>query len=310
MPIAIAVDVLLILVTASYRQTIFAYPSGGGSYIVSRENLGENPALIAGASLMVDYILTVAVSVSAGVAAIISIPQLEGLEKHRVAVCLAIVLLITLANLRGHQGVGPDLRGSRPTRTSSFSSRSCSSASPAPSSVGSAASTRFRSTPPRRNKGLVRAGGTLSLLILLRGFSSGAVALTGVEAISNGVPAFRRDESKNAATTLTWMATILGSLFLGVSILAHHLQPYPSDKVTAFAQMGKQVFGNGFTLLVPAARDRRDPHARGEHRVRRLPAPLVDHRPRRLPAAPAREPWRPSGVLQRRDRAGRAWRAC
>ena len=100
-PIAIAVVVLLALVTTSYRQTIFAYPSGGGSYIVSRENLGENPALIAGASLMVDYILTVAVSVSAGVAAIISIPQFEGLAKHRVAVCLAIILIITLANLRG-----------------------------------------------------------------------------------------------------------------------------------------------------------------------------------------------------------------
>jgi len=100
-PIAIAVAILLVLVTTSYRQTIFAYPSGGGSYIVSRENLGENPSLVAGASLMIDYILTVAVSVSAGVAAIISIPQFQGLEKHRVAVCLVIVLIITLANLRG-----------------------------------------------------------------------------------------------------------------------------------------------------------------------------------------------------------------
>src|SRR6478672_10820459 len=100
-PIAVAVALLLAIVATSYRQTIFAYPSGGGSYIVSRENLGENPALIAGASLLVDYILTVAVSISAGVAAIISIPQFASLEKHRVAVALAIIVFITLANLRG-----------------------------------------------------------------------------------------------------------------------------------------------------------------------------------------------------------------
>ena len=100
-PIAIAVAVLLALVATSYRQTIFAYPSGGGSYIVSRENLGENPSLVAGASLLVDYILTVAVSISAGVAAIISIPQFADLAKHRVAVALVIIAFITLANLRG-----------------------------------------------------------------------------------------------------------------------------------------------------------------------------------------------------------------
>lgn len=246
-PIAIAVDVLLVLVTASYRQTIFAYPSGGGSYIVSRENLGENPALIAGASLMVDYILTVAVSVSAGVAAIISIPQLEGLAKHRVAVCLVIILLITLANLRGIKESG---------RLFAFPTYAYIFILMALVFLG-LARTEFHwfggiHTIPfdaaKANKGLLQTGGSLSLLILLRGFSSGAVALTGVEAISNGVPAFRRNESKNAATTLTWMATILGTLFLGVSILAHHLHPYPSDKVTAFAQMGKAVFGNGFTF--------------------------------------------------------------
>ena len=96
----------------------------------------------------------------------------------------------------------------------------------------------------------MQAGGSLTLFILLRGFSSGAVALTGVEAISNGVPAFRRPESKNAATTLTWMAMILGTLFMGVSILAHHLQPYPSEQVTVFAQMGKQVFGNNAVFWI------------------------------------------------------------
>jgi amino acid transporter len=246
-PIAIAVDVLLILVTTSYRQTIFAYPSGGGSYIVSRENLGENPSLVAGASLMVDYILTVAVSVSAGVAAIISIPQLEGLAKHRVAVCLAIILLITLANLRGVKESG---------RIFAFPTYAYIFILIALVFLG-LTRTEFHwfggidkipFNPAKAKSGLKEVGGSLSLFILLRGFSSGAVALTGVEAISNGVPAFRRQESKNAATTLTWMATILGSLFLGVSILAHHLHPYPSDTVTVFAQMGKQVFGDNFVF--------------------------------------------------------------
>jgi amino acid transporter len=244
-PIAIAVDILLILVTTSYRQTIFAYPSGGGSYIVSRENLGENSALVAGAALMVDYILTVAVSVSAGVAAIVSIPQLQGLEKHRVAVCLAIILTITLANLRGIKESG---------RLFAFPTYAYIVILVALVFFGLTRTELnwfggIHAIPFNEAKALPKlkmVGGELSLFILLRGFSSGAVALTGVEAISNGVPAFRRDESKNAATTLTWMATILGSLFLGVSVLAHHLHPYPSDKVTVFAQMGQQVFGNNF----------------------------------------------------------------
>ena len=246
-PIAIAVAILLALVATSYRQTIYAYPSGGGSYIVSRENLGETPALVAGASLMVDYILTVAVSVSAGVAAIISIPQFEGLEKHRVLVCLALVVLITLANLRGVKESG---------RLFAFPTYSYIIILTAMVFLGL---TRtyfhwFGGIHPipldlaKARSGMRQAGGELSLFILLRGFSSGAVALTGVEAISNGVPAFRRPESHNAAITLTWMATILGSLFLGVSILAHHLRPFPSDKVTVFSEMGKQVFGNNFVF--------------------------------------------------------------
>ena len=246
-PIALAVDVLLILVTTSYRQTIFAYPSGGGSYIVSRENLGENPSLIAGASLMVDYILTVAVSVSAGVAAIVSIPQLEGLAKHRVAVCLAIILLITLVNLRGIKESGRAF--ALPTYAYIFILIALVFFGLTRTEFGWFGG--IHTIPFDKAKalpGMKETGGTLSLFILLRGFSSGAVALTGVEAISNGVPAFRRNESKNAAITLTWMATILGTLFLGVSVLAHHLHPYPSDTVTVFAQMGKQVFGSGFVF--------------------------------------------------------------
>ena len=248
-PIAIAVAILLALVATSYRQTIFAYPSGGGSYIVSRENLGENPALVAGASLLVDYILTVAVSISAGVAAIISIPQFASLEKHRVAVALIIILLITLANLRGIKESGRIFAfptylyivvltvmvflGLTKTWFGWF---------------GGIQPIPFDQTAALKN--VVATGGSLSLFILLRGFSSGAVALTGVEAISNGVPAFRRPEPRNAAVTLTWMAFILGTLFLGVSILAHHLRPYPSEQVTVFAQMGKQVFGNNAVFWI------------------------------------------------------------
>ena len=107
---------------------------------------------------------------------------------------------------------------------------------------------------------------------------------TGVEAISNGVPAFRRPESKNAATTLVWMATILGTLFLGVSMLAHHLQPVSEPRGHRVRADGQAGVRRQLRVLGPAARDRRHPHARGEHRVRRLPAAVVDHRPRRLPA--------------------------
>jgi len=248
-PIAIIVDLLLILVVSSYRQTIFAYPSGGGSYIVSRENLGEMPALVAGASLMVDYILTVAVSISAGVAAIVSIPQFEGLQKHRVALCFAVIAFITIANLRGIKESGRLF--AFPTYTYIVMLIALIFLGLTKTWFG-----WFGGIHPipfdqaKALKGLAVSGGTLGLLVLGRGFSSGAVALTGVEAISNGVPAFRRPESKNAATTLVWMGTILGATFLGVSVLAHHLEPYPSHQVTVFAQMGKQVFGDNVVFWV------------------------------------------------------------
>jgi amino acid transporter len=246
-PIAIAVAILLAIVATSYRQTIFAYPSGGGSYIVSRENLGEFPSLVAGASLLVDYILTVAVSISAGVAAIISIPTFQGAADQRVVLCLAILAFITLANLRGVKESG---------RLFSFPTYAYIVILSALVFLGLTKTYFgwFGGVSPipfdssKALEGMQQAGGTLSLFLLLKGFSSGAVALTGVEAISNGVPAFRRPESKNAAMTLVWMATILGTLFMGVSILAHHLEPYPSEQITVFAQMGKQVFGDNFVF--------------------------------------------------------------
>jgi amino acid transporter len=244
-PIAIAVAALLAIVVTSYRQTIFAYPSGGGSYVVSRENLGEYPSLVAGASLLVDYILTVAVSISAGVAAIVSIPAFRSAADQRVLLGLALIALITIANLRGIKESGQLFA--------------------VPTYIYIAVLTvlvawglfrvffgHIHPVPfdPHRFEGTRRVDGSLGLFLILKGFSSGAVALTGVEAISNGVPAFRRPESKNAATTLLWMGLILGTLFLGVSVLARHLQPYPSHVETVFSQLGRAVFGDGPLYVV------------------------------------------------------------
>ncbi len=240
-PIAIAVAILLAVVVTSYRQTIYAYPGGGGSYVVSRENLGENPSLVAGAAILVDYILTVAVSISAGVAAIVSIPALRDLQTHRVELALVLIALISLGNLRGIKESGRVF--SVPTYFyigmvlllvgyglyASFNG-----------DIG-----RVPFDAEEAAEGLEQLGGSLTLLLVLKGFSSGAVALTGIEAIADGVPAFRRPESKNAAITLTLMAIILGTLFFGVSLLAHRLHPYPSHEQTVFSQMGLEVFGSG-----------------------------------------------------------------
>ncbi len=240
-PIAIAVALLLAIVTTSYRQTIFAYPSGGGSYIVSRENLGEKPSLIAGASLLVDYILTVAVSISAGTAAILSIPQFNSLQPYRVEVCLFFIVLLMLANLRGLKESGKLFAG--PTYIYIFILAALIVVGLSRVFFG-----HINQIVPVKFDGAV-SGGNLGLFLILKGFSSGAVALTGVEAISNGVPAFKRPESKNAATTLVWMAVILGTLFMGVSILAHHLVPYPSEGRTVMSQLGAAVFGQGSILF-------------------------------------------------------------
>lgn len=238
-PIAIVVALLLAIVSASYRQTIFSYPSGGGSYIVSRENLGETPSLIAGASLLVDYILTVAVSISSGVAAILSIPTFQGLVDLRVPVCVGLVALVTIANLRGIKESG---------RAFAVPTYVYIVAITAMVAMGLWRVFFGELTPipfdPERARDVAQVGGSLTLFLLLRGFSSGAVALTGVEAISNGVPAFRKPESRNAATTLTWMALILGSLFLGLSILASRLHPFPTHTETVNSQMARVLFGD------------------------------------------------------------------
>jgi amino acid transporter len=243
-PIAIAVAILLAIVVTSYRQTIFAYPSGGGSYVVCRENLGETPSLIAGASLLVDYILTVAVSISAGVAAIISIPAFRDFADQRVLIGLVLIALISVANLRGIKESGRLF--AVPTYIYIVMLTLLVGWGLFEAFFGHLGHVPF---DPKASEAPF-AGGSLGLFLILKGFSSGAVALTGVEAISNGVPAFRRPESHNAATTLTVMAFILGILFFGVSVLAQHAQPYPSHEQTVFSQMGLLVFGNGPLYVV------------------------------------------------------------
>jgi amino acid transporter len=248
-PIAIAVAILLAIVVTSYRRTIYAYPGGGGSYVVSRENLGTNVSLVAGASILVDYILTVAVSISAGVAAIISIPAFEGLRDQRVLLCVGAIALITLTNLRGIKESGRIF--AVPTYVYIVTLGGLVlyglARSYFPDVFGSVAQVPFNA---EEFEGAREAGGTLGLFLLLKGFSSGAVALTGIEAIADGVPAFRRPESRNASRTLIWMAIILGTLFFGTATLANRLHPYPSEEQTVLAQLGNAVFGDGPVFVV------------------------------------------------------------
>jgi amino acid transporter len=241
-PISLIVMVLLVLVITSYRQTIFAYPGGGGSYVVSRENLGETPSLVAGASLLVDYILTVAVSVSAGVAAITS--AFPALRPERVEICLGFIAIMTIANLRGMKESGRLFAG--PTYVYILALAALISVGLFRLATGS-----LEPLVPNTEALEELTGGNeltgLTVLIFLRAFSSGAVALTGVEAISNGVPAFKKPESKHAATTLLMMGTILATFFFGISLLASRLRPTPNESETLLSLMGREVF-NGETL--------------------------------------------------------------
>ncbi|HET6665629.1 MAG TPA: amino acid permease, partial [Acidimicrobiales bacterium] len=220
-PISLVVMGLMIIVVASYRQVIYAYPNGGGSYQVSHDNLGEKPALVAGASLMVDYTLTVAVSISAGTAAITS--AFPELRDQRVYLCLGFILLLMLANLRGLKESARVF--AVPTYVYVVTLAALIDYGLYRSFFGN-----LDALPAVEHRyDEFTNGGTLltgvTVYALMRAFSSGAVALTGVEAISNGVPAFRKPEPRNAATTLVWMGLILATAFFGISVLAHRLQP-------------------------------------------------------------------------------------
>jgi amino acid transporter len=251
-PISLLVVLLLVIVVSSYRQTIYAYPTGGGSYIVSRENLGKYPSLVAGASMLIDYTLTVAVSVAAGVAAIIS--AFNSLAPYRVEICIGFIALLTIANLRGLKESGALF--APPTYLYIISLFSL---------IGVGLfKVFFRDLGPiahdsQAAKELLDGHNTVTLFFFLKAFSSGAVALTGIEAVSDGVPAFKKPEPRNAATTLAWMAAILGTSFFGLSVLAQHLQPLKDDKGlikdTVLAQMAQQVYGgrNAFFFITQFA---------------------------------------------------------
>jgi amino acid transporter len=249
-PISFVVAGLLIIVITSYRQTIYAYPSGGGSYVVSRENLGVSPSLVAGASLLVDYVLTVAVSVSAGIAAITS--AFSSLRPYRVSLCLAAIVLMMLANLRGTKESGKLFAPPVYTYVVSlglliayglFEVFFRDIAAMPENSEALVQLAQDHGTPIGGNgEPLFQA---LGILLLLRAFSSGAVALTGIEAISNGVPAFEKPESHNAATTLITMGVILGTAFMGLSVLAHNLKPTVSEEETLLSIMGRYLYLDG-----------------------------------------------------------------
>jgi amino acid transporter len=215
-PISFGIALLLIIVAMSYRQTIFAYPGGGGSYIVARENLGETPGLIAAASLMIDYTLTVSVSTAAGIAAVTS--AFPALQPYTVWLCLVCIAGITIANLRGVRESG--VLFALPTYLFIFSLVVLIVTGLYRHFMGGGLSLY---APLAAQQSIVNPHylPSLSLFLLLRAFSSGCTALSGIEAISNGVTAFRAPEAKNAAATLTWMGAILVTLFLGITFLTY-----------------------------------------------------------------------------------------
>ena len=243
--ISLGIALLLLIVGFSYRQTIYAYPSGGGAYIVAHENLGEIPGLIAAASLLIDYVLTVAVSVSAGVFAITSLADTwgyAGLATYRVEIALGCIALITIINLRGVKESG--IIFSVPTYVFVVSMIALIG-------LGLTRTVLTNAVPvPVAAAELPVPTATIGLFLLLQAFSAGCTALTGVEAISNGVPAFQTPESKNAATTLLWMVAILGGMFLGLSVLAHYYGIVPREDVSVVSQIARQVVGTGPAFFV------------------------------------------------------------
>ena len=234
MPIGIAIAILIAIVIASYRQTIRAYPKGGGAYIVAKENLGTYPGLIAGASLLIDYVLTVAVSVAAGVAAITS--ALPPLYPYRVPLGVLAVAVIAVANLRGIRESGRLFAA--PTYLFVISMLAmvlcgvfrvlAGGAAPVPAPVGVVESF---------------APGAVGVFVILRAFASGCTALTGVEAVSDGLPAFKPPVADNARTVMLWLGAISITLFLGITFLASALGVIPRDGETVVSQLARQIYG-------------------------------------------------------------------
>ncbi len=242
-PIAIAIAVLIIIVTISYRQTIYTYPNGGGAYIVARDNLGELPAQIAGAALLTDYILTVSVSISSGVAQITS--AFPTLLAYRVEIALGIILVMTVINLRGVQESGTFFA----IPTYFFMIMMFLTLIVGAVRYATGALPIITGVEP-----LETVAAPLTAFLVLRAFSSGCTALTGIEAISNGITAFKEPRSRNAATTLVWLTGILITLFLGITLLAHQIQVVPSETETVISQLVRAIHGSNsvFYLLTLA----------------------------------------------------------
>lgn len=231
-PVSLAILFLVLVLTISYRQIIHEYPEGGGAYVVARTNLGDRPALVAAAALMIDYVLTVAVSVAAGIAALTSaVPELF---VHREALGLVAILFMIIMNLRGVRESGKVF------------------AIPTYFAIGAlgllviAGTVRSFYTPetvlPPATSGETE---TVTLFLVLRAFAAGCSAVTGMEVISNGVKAFRPPESHNAATTMIWMSAILASLFMGVSWMAYHYGILAKVDETVISQLARLTFGTG-----------------------------------------------------------------
>jgi amino acid transporter len=231
LPIAIAIILLLGIVVLSYSQTIRAYPNGGGSYIVARENLGLYAGLVAGGSLMIDYILTVTVSISAGTAALTS--AVPALQSHTVLLCLIFIFLIMLANLRGVKESGQIFMV--PTYAFIVSIFLL---------IGIGLF-KYSTGQPIAEYPVLRVNEGISLFFILRAFSAGCTALTGVEAISDGVLAFKPPEWKNARLTLLYLGVILGFMFVGISYLANIYHIVPEEGQTVVSLLGRVILGTG-----------------------------------------------------------------
>lgn len=234
-PIAIAISTLIAIVTISYRQTIFSNPAGGGGYRVAKENLGEELAQVTGAALLTDYILTVAVSISAGVANVISVA--DWLEPYRVELTVGIILVMTVMNLRGVKESARLFA----IPTYFFLAMMLFTLAVGFVELITGNLGTVKDVEPIHHETL----GAISLLLILRAFSSGCTALTGIEAISNDTQIFRQPRAKNAANTLAVMSVILIGLFLSITLLANAVQAVPSHEETIISQMARTIYGEG-----------------------------------------------------------------
>jgi amino acid transporter len=239
--VSVAIAVLLAVVATSYRQVCRAYPGGGGAYAVARENLNPLLGLVAAAALLIDYVMTVAVSTASAIGQIASVvPQLAPV---RIEIAVTVIVLMTIANLRGLRESGNIFA----IPTYAFLGLALLMVG-----LGLVNIVTGAAHPIVTPNAEQLSGGELSIFLLLKAFAGGSVALTGVEAIANGVPAFKPPEAKNAANTMTAMAILLGILFIGITIVAHAYQILPTvgDIPTTVSLVAGNVFGNGSVLFV------------------------------------------------------------